>query len=207
MAARARLPLDPDTIKGFLHTAEGEALYAAALAQAPLGPCVEIGAWCGKSAVWLGAACKAAGGVLFSIDHHRGSEENQPGWDWHDPQLWDAEAGAMDTLPAFRRTLRLADLEDTVIAVVGRSAIIARAWRTPIALLFIDGGHTQAAADADFDGWTPHLTRGGVLAIHDVFPDPADGGRPPWEIWRRALASGAFAQTAAVESLRLLRKL
>jgi predicted O-methyltransferase YrrM len=202
-----RLPLDPDTVKGFLDPAEGEALYEVALARAPHGPCVEIGSWCGKSAIYLGAACRSAGGMLFSVDHHRGSEENQPGWEWHDPDLWDPQAAALDTLPEFRRTLRRADLEDTVVAVVGRSASIARHWRTPISLLFIDGGHTMAAADADFAGWTPHLMAGAVLAIHDVFPDPADGGRPPYEIYRRALAGGAFEETGAVRSLRLLRRI
>jgi predicted O-methyltransferase YrrM len=201
-----RLPLDPDTVKGFLDPAEGEALHAAALAQAPLGAVVEIGAYCGKSALWLGAACQAAGGVLFSVDHHRGSEENQPGWEWHDADLWDEAAGAIDSLPAFRRTIRAAGLEESVVAVVGRSATIARRWATPIAMLFIDGGHTMEAASADYEGWTPHLMEGGVLAIHDVFPDPADGGRPPFEIFRRALACGRFAQTAAVKSLRLLRR-
>jgi predicted O-methyltransferase YrrM len=202
-----RLPIDPDSVKGFLDPAEGAALYEAALAQAPLGACLEIGAYCGKSAIWLGAACAAAGGVLFSVDHHRGSEENQPGWAWHDPDLWDAQAGSLDTLPSFRRTLRAAGLEETVIAVVGRSAVVAHAWRTPLAFLFIDGGHTQEAASADYEGWTPHLVPGGVLAIHDVFPHPADGGRPPYEIYQRALASGAFEETAAVKSLRLLRRL
>lgn len=201
-----RLPLDPSHVKGFLDPAEGEALHTAALRQAPLGPCVEIGAYCGKSALYLGAACKAAGGVLFSVDHHRGSEENQPGWEWHDADLWDADAGALDSLPAFRRTLRAAGLEETVIAVVGRSATVARSWRTLIALLFIDGGHTMEAASTDYEGWSPQLQSGGVLAIHDVFPDPADGGRPPFEIYRRALASGDFEETAAVKSLRLLRR-
>lgn len=200
------LPLDPSQVKGFLDPAEGEALHVAALRQAPLGPCVEIGAYCGKSALYLGAACKAAGGVLFSIDHHRGSEENQPGWEWHDADLWDAEAGALDSLPAFRRTLRAADLEETVIAVVGRSATVARSWTTPIALLFIDGGHTIDAASADYEAWSPRLLAGGVLAIHDVFADPAEGGRPPFEIYQRALASGDFEETAAVKSLRLLRR-
>jgi MMP 1-O-methyltransferase len=201
-----RLPLDPTHVKGFLDPAEGEALYAVALQQAPLGPCVEIGAYCGKSALYLGSACKAVGGVLFSVDHHRGSEENQPGWEWHDRDLWDAEAGSLDSLPAFRRTLHSADLEETVIAVVGRSATVARCWKTPIALLFIDGGHTMEAASADYEGWSPRLMAGGVLAIHDVFPDPADGGRPPFEIYQRALTSGDFEETAAVKSLRLLRR-
>jgi predicted O-methyltransferase YrrM len=201
-----RLPFDPSHVKGFLDPAEGAALHDAALRQARIGPCVEIGAYCGKSTLYLGAACKAAGGVLFSIDHHRGSEENQPGWEWHDPDLWDPDAGALDSLPTFRRTLRAADLEETVVAVVGRSATIARSWTSPIALLFIDGGHTMEAANADYEGWTPRLVAGGILAIHDVFPNPADGGRPPFEIHQRALASGTFEETAAVKSLRLLRR-
>jgi MMP 1-O-methyltransferase len=201
-----RLPLDPANVKGFLDPTEGEALYSTALRQASLGPCVEIGAYCGKSTLYLGAACKAAGGVLFSIDHHRGSEENQPGWEWHDADLWDAQASALDSLPTFRRTVHAADLENTVIAVVGRSATIARCWSTPIAFLFIDGGHTTEAASADYEGWAPRLIAGGVLAIHDVFPNPADGGRPPFEIYQRALASGDFEEIAAVKSLRLLRR-
>jgi predicted O-methyltransferase YrrM len=200
-----RLPIDPETIKGFLDPDEGAALYDAALDRAPLGVCLEIGSYCGKSALYLGAACKAVGGALFCIDHHRGSEENQPGWAWHDRDLWDEAAGALDSLPALRRTLRTADLEETVVPVVGRSGLVARWWTTPLSLLFIDGGHTQAAADADYEGWAPRLMTGGVLAIHDVFPDPADGGRPPFEIYRRALAEG-FTEIAAVKSLRLLRR-
>ena len=200
------LPIDIDTVKGFLDPAEGRALYDAALARAPLGSCLEIGTYCGKSAVYLGTACRAAGGVLFCVDHHRGSEENQPGWEWHDPETWDAAAGAMDTLPFLRATLRRAGLEDTVVPVVGRSAMIARVWTTPLSLLFIDGGHTMEAALGDYRGWTPHLMVQGVLAIHDVFPDPADGGRPPFEIYQRALASDLYEEIAAVKSLRLLRR-
>lgn len=202
-----QLPIDVSTIKGFLDPEEGRALYDAALACAPLGPALEVGSYCGKSAVYLGAACRAAGGVLFCVDHHRGSEENQPGWEYHDAELWDHEAGAMDTLPFLRRTLRRAGLEDTVIPIVGRSATIAKAWATPLAFLFIDGGHTMEAALADWRGWTPHLRPGGLLAIHDVFPDPADGGRPPFEIYQRALASDLYEEVQTVNSLRVLRKL
>jgi predicted O-methyltransferase YrrM len=201
-----QLPIDIDTVKGFLDPSEGRALYAAALACAPRGACLEIGAYCGKSAVYLGAACKAAGGVLFSVDHHRGSEENQPGWEYHDAELWDDAAGAMDTLPFLRDTLRRAGLEETVFPVVGRSALIAKVWATPLAFLFIDGGHTLEAALGDYRGWTPHLMAGATLAIHDVFPDPADGGRPPFEIYQRALASDLFEEVAAVKSLRVLRR-
>lgn len=202
-----RLPIDPSSVKGFLDPEEGAALHDAARAQAPLGACLEVGSYCGKSALYLGTAARDAGGVLFAVDHHRGSEENQPGWEWHDADLWDGQAGALDSLPSFRETLRRAGLEEHVVPVVGRSAAVARWWRTPLALLFIDGGHTMEAALADWRGWSPHLMPGGVLAIHDVFPDPADGGRPPYEIYLLALASGLFVEERAVRSLRLLRRL
>lgn len=202
-----QLPIDIDAVKGFLDPAEGRALHDAVLECAGRGPCLEIGAYCGKSAVYLGAACRAAGGVLYSLDHHRGSEENQPGWEYHDASLWDAEAGALDTLPSFRRTIRAAGLEDVVVALVGRSPVIAAAWTTPLALVFIDGGHTREAALADWRGWSPKVMPGGLLAIHDVFPDPADGGRPPFEIYELALASGLFEEVQAVKSLRILRRL
>lgn len=202
-----RLPIDPSSVKGFLDPEEGAALHATALAQAPRGACLEVGSYCGKSALYLGAAVQQADGVLFAVDHHRGSEENQPGWEWHDADLWDDRAGALDSLPSFRETLRRAGLEEHVVPVVGRSATVARWWRTPLALLFIDGGHTMEAALADWRGWLPHLMPGGVLAIHDVFPDPTDGGRPPHEIYLLALASGLFVEEQAVKSLRLLRRL
>ena len=201
------LPLDPNEIKGFLAEEEGAALYAAAQQRAPHGPCVEIGGYCGKSALYIGAACAAAQEILFSIDHHRGSEENQPGWEYFDETLWDEEAQALDTLPIFRRTILQANLEGTVVPIVGRSIDIAKRWRTPLSFLFIDGGHTMEHALNDYRGWTPHLMIGGLLAIHDVFPDPADGGRPPFEIYQRALASDLFVEEVAIQSLRILRRL
>lgn len=202
-----QLPIDIDSVKGFLDPAEGRALYDAALAAGAKGPVLEIGAYCGKSAVYLGTACRQAGSVLFSLDHHRGSEENQPGWEYHDAELWDHDAGAMDTLPFLRTTLRRAGLEDIVTPIVGRSQIVARFWTTPLAMLFIDGGHTMEAALGDYRAWAPHVVRGGTLAIHDVFPDPADGGRPPFEIYTRALASDLFEDVLAVKSLRVLKRL
>lgn len=202
-----RLPIDPDTVKGFLDPDEGRRLYEAARVQAQTGACLEVGSYCGKSAVYLGAAARDAGGVLFCVDHHRGSEENQPGWDYHDAELWDGEAGALDTLPELRRTLRRAGLEECVIPVVGRSATVARAWATPLSFLFIDGGHTMEAALNDYRLWTPHVRPGGIVAIHDVFPNPADGGRPPFEIWERARASGLYEDLGLEKSLALLRRI
>ena len=157
-----KLPIDVSKIKGFLDPEEGEALYNAALAQASHGPCLEIGGYCGKSSVYIGTACQQHEELHFSIDHHRGSEENQPGWEYFDEEVWDEDAGAVDTLPFFRRTIRQAGLEETVIPIIGRSIDIAKRWATPLSFLFIDGGHTMEHALNDYRGWTPHIMPGGV---------------------------------------------
>ena len=191
---------------GFMPEAEGLALFDAATAYAARGPVLEIGSYCGKSTIYLAAAARAAGQVVVTVDHHRGSEEHQPGWEYHDPGLVDPVTGRLDTLPSLRATLAAAGLEDHVVVVVGRSADVARLWGTPLGLVFIDGGHTDAAAVADYEGWAPWVAPGGALAIHDVFPDPADGGRPPYLIYCRALTSGAFTEVRVEGSLRLLQR-
>lgn len=189
---------------------EGDALHDAvtAVPASVNGPIVEVGSYCGRSTVWLGAAARTTGRTVFAVDHHMGSEENQPGWEWHEPDLVDPHTGRMDTLPHFRRTIVDAGLTDVVVAVVGNSPVVARQWTTPIAALFIDGGHGVEPATADYESWTPHVAPGGALIIHDVFPDPADGGRPPYEnIYLPALASGMFEEVSATGSLRVLRRL
>ncbi len=196
--------------KGFMPPVEGDALYEAAVNAAgacPGRPLLEVGSYCGRSTVWLGAAARVAGTVVYAVDHHRGSEENQAGWEWHDESLVDVGIGLIDTLPVFRRTIYDAGLEDVVVAVVGLSPMVAASWQTPLAMVFIDGGHGVEPARADYAGWTPHVAIGGTLAIHDVFPDPADGGRPPYEeIYLPAVSSGRFEPVGVVGSLRVLRR-
>jgi MMP 1-O-methyltransferase len=189
---------------GFMPETEGLALYEAGLSGAKAGPLLEIGSYCGKSAVYLGAAARERDTVLYSIDHHRGSEEHQVGEEYHDPRLVDAE-GNVETFPEFRRTIESAGLGDVVVPIVAESITVARGWATPLGLVFIDGGHSEAAARADLDAWSPHIASGGLLAIHDVFPDPADGGRPPYLIYRQALDSG-FVEKGAEGSLRVLER-
>jgi predicted O-methyltransferase YrrM len=191
---------------GFMPDAEGLALHDTGAAAGAVGPLLEIGTYCGKSAVYLGAAARAAGTVLFTIDHHRGSEENQAGWEWHDERLVDARTGRIDTLPFFRRTIEEAGLEDEVIAVIGRSVTVAANWRTPLGLVFIDGGHAYDVALADYESWAPHVATGGVLVFHDVFEDPAEGGQAPFEVWKQAVASGSFRPRDTVGSLRVLER-
>jgi MMP 1-O-methyltransferase len=196
-----------EAARGFMPPDEGRALYQAARDVPVVGALLEIGSYCGKSAIYLGAAAYERGTVLFSLDHHRGSEENQPGWEWHEPDLVDPAVGKIDTLPFFRRTIYDAGLEGTVVAIVGDSAKIAAHWSSPLALVFIDGGHGEDPARRDYELWSPRVRPGGYLAIHDVFPDPADGGRPPFEIYCRALESKLFREVAATGSLRVLERI
>ncbi|WP_099025175.1 class I SAM-dependent methyltransferase [Mycolicibacterium palauense] len=202
----ARLFALADRVIGFMPADEGRALFEAARGYLGDGAGVEIGTYCGKSTVLLGAAARETGGVVYTVDHHHGSEEHQPGWEYHDTSMVDAHTGLFDTLPTFRHTLDAAGLPDHLVAVVGKSSVVARTWRTPLNLLFIDGGHTEAAAHQDFEGWARWVSPGGALVIHDVFPDPADGGQAPYRIYRRALDGGDFREVSATGTLRVLER-
>ena len=193
-------------IKGFLDEDEGRRLYEVALKAGKLGPCLEIGSYCGKSAIYLGAACKEAGTVLFSIDHHRGSEEQQPGQEYFDPELFDAQTGCVDTFKNFRETIVTADLEDTVVPMVCKSEIAARLWATPLSLVFIDGGHTYESAFTDYNAWAGHIIPGGYLLIHDIFKNPAKGGQAPYQIYNLAIASGLFQELPMTKTLGVLQR-
>ena len=207
----AELRTAAEAATGFMPVAEGLALCETAECYAPVGPVLEVGSYCGKSAIYLAAGVRGARarGVrqqVITVDHHRGSEEHQQGWDYHDPTLVDPATGRIDTLPRLRATLAAAGVEDDVVAIVGRSADVVRLWRMPLGMLFIDGWHTDAAAQWDYEGWAPWVAFGGALAIHDVFPDPADGGQAPFRIYQRALASGAFTDVRQEGSLRILER-
>ncbi|WP_067862227.1 class I SAM-dependent methyltransferase [Nocardia shimofusensis] len=194
-------------VRGFLPEDEGQALHDAILRYSSGGPIVEIGTYCGKSTILVGAAARARGSVVYTVDHHRGSEEHQPGWEYHDTSLVDPETGCFDTLPEFRHAILRAGLGETVVALVGSSRQLSSVWGAPLDFLFIDGGHTEEAAQNDYSGWAKFVAAGKALAIHDVFPDPADGGRPPYNIYRRALDSGEFREVGATGSLRILERI
>jgi len=194
-------------VKGFLADDEGMALYEMALAASKLGPCLEIGSFCGRSTVYLGSACRKNNSTLFTIDHHRGSEEQQPGQPYFDPELFDSREGNINSLPLLRETLKKAGLEDNVVPMVTRSGVAARNWATPLGLVFIDGGHSYDTALADYRNWSPHLLPGGLLVFHDIYTDPAKGGQAPWEVYKLALGNGGYVELPMVNSLGSLRKI
>lgn len=196
-----------DKIKGFMDPVEGRALYDTALVASKKGPCLEIGSYCGKSTVYLGAACRENNGVLFTIDHHRGSEEQQKGEAYFDPELFDSAENRVDTFRYFQRSMENAGLEDSVVPVVSRSHVVARTWATPLSLVFIDGGHSFETAFTDYNCWAGHVMPGGFLLIHDIFEKPEDGGQAPWEVYSLALKSGLFRELSMVGTLAILQRL
>ena len=202
-----KLGIDPNAIKGFLLEAEGESLYLAAKNYSKQGPCLEIGSYCGKSALYIGSAVKENNQLLYSIDHHKGSEEQQPGEEFFDPDLLDETGNSINSLPFFLDTISKAGLKDIVIPMVSTSVEVSKEWTKPLAMVFIDGGHSEKAANEDYDAWNPHIIPGGLLAIHDVFPNPEDGGRPPFNIYTKAKKSGLFKEVDMIGSLALLEKL
>lgn len=201
------LPLNIESIKGFLADDEAAALYDAALAQASRGPILEIGSYCGKSTVVLGSACQRQGSILYAVDHHRGSEEHQKGEFFHDPELYDESEAQFDSFGEFRRNIAAANLHDTVVPIVASSEVASRHWQTPLAMVFIDGGHSLEAALSDYRCWAGHILRGGILAIHDLFDEPESGGQAPIAIYRLALASGLFRPIGRASSLALLERI
>ena len=195
-----------NTVKGFLDEDEGQCLYEIALEAGRLGPCLEIGSYCGKSTLYLGTACKQSNSILFSIDHHRGSEEQQPGEEYFDPALFDPPSGQIDTFREFRKTIESAGIEDTVVPIVCRSEVAARRWATPLSLVFIDGGHAFETVFTDYNVWVGHIVSGGYLLVHDIFADPARGGQAPFHIYNLALASGLFREVNMVKTLGVLQR-
>ena len=192
--------------KGFLDEDEGRCLYEIALEASRRGPCLEIGSYCGKSTVYIGAACKTRNGILFSVDHHRGSEEQQPGQQYFDPALFDPQSGRIDTFREFRKTLEKTGLEETVVPMVCRSDVAARRWATPLSMVFIDGGHSKEATLSDYECWARHIVPDGYLLIHDIFKDPAAGGQAPYQIYNLACSSGKFDPLRLIKTLGVLQR-
>lgn len=189
--------------KGFMPDDEAQALHAVALSAAA-GTWLEIGTYCGKSTQLLTDAARQVGAQLITVDHHHGSEENQPGWEWHDTSMVDPASGRLDTLSTFRPVLDA--YADVCSAVVADTTVVAKWWASPVQLLFLDGNHTEQTAQHDYRAFAPHVVPGGLLLVHDVFPDPADGGQAPWHVVQAAITDGGFEQIAIHGSLRVLQR-
>ena len=185
---------------------EAKRLYSIALMAAENGPVIEIGSYCGKSAYLIGSACKEKDSILYSIDHHKGSEEQQPNEEYFDPDLFDPKLSRVNTFPFFQETISRASLENTIVPIVASSNTAGKMWRTPISMLFIDGGHSFEAARNDYLTWACHIKTNGFLVIHDIFKDPEKGGQAPLQVYEMALKSGEYEALEMTKTLGVLKR-
>ena len=192
--------------KGFLDDEEALCLFEISREASRFGPCLEIGSYCGKSSAYIGMGCKENSAILFSIDHHRGSEEQQSGQAYFDPDVVDPVTGLIDTFRIFREIINVLSLENTVVPIVSSSEVAARSWATPLSMVFIDGGHSFDAVFRDYNCWAPHLLPGGYLVIHDIFDDPTKGGQAPYCIYHMALSSGLFNEQPMIKTMGILKR-
>jgi MMP 1-O-methyltransferase len=197
-----------NSVKGFLSEQEGVKLYELAFAAASRGPCLEIGSYCGKSALFLAAGCRARGKfILFSVDHHSGSEEQQRGEEYFDLELYDAVLDRVDTLPHFLTTIRRAGLTDWIIPIIGNSAQVARNWGgSNLGLVFIDGGHSKTCVEDDFKFWGTRVVPNGWVCFHDIYPDPVDGGQAPFVVFEKASSERTWRFDGLFGSLGVLQR-
>ena len=194
-----------DSIKGFLDLNEGIALYEEVKRVSENNFCVEIGSYCGKSTCFIGQACKENKSKLITIDHHKGSEEQQLGELYFDAEVYDEKLGRVNTLPLLIKNLAKFDLEDVVKPLVMDSISASKIVENNADLIFIDGSHTFESAESDYELWKNKIKKGGTLAIHDVYDSEDEGGQAPNKIFKQSLNEG-FNLMKRVKSLVLLQK-
>ena len=194
-------------VKGFLSDKEAKKLQELFLNVHHLGAVLEIGTYCGKSTLNFAHVAKKINGLVFTVDHHTGSEEHQLGEEYHDEDLFDKRLNKFNTLPEFLKNIRSSNLGQFIIPVINKSSEASETFSELISMLFIDGGHSSEAAFSDYNSWKDKICSGGLLVIHDVFPNPKDGGRPPFEIYSAAQKSKEFDDLGIYETLGILKKI
>ena len=195
-------------VKGFLSEQEGMKLFHLAVESSAAAPCLEIGSYCGKSSIFLAEGCRVSGQhPLICVDHHQGSEEQQPGEEYFDPGIFDQELQIVNTLPLFMTNIRKAGLLEWVIPVITESTRLSRYFPdNTLSLVFIDGGHSEEDVFADFNGWSPKIKPGGYLCVHDIFLDPSQGGQAPYHMFRDASQNSDWIEIGLVETLGVLKR-
>ena len=194
-------------VKGFLSDKEAKKLQELFLKVHHLGSVLEIGTYCGKSALNFSDIAKDVNGLVYTVDHHTGSEEHQYGEEYHDSELFDERLKKFNTLPEFLNNLKFKKMAKFIIPIIDNSQNASKVFSEKISLLFIDGGHSFETALSDYNAWKDKICSGGLLVIHDVFPNPKDGGRPPYEIYTLARESKEFNDLGLYETLGILKKI
>ena len=194
---------------GFLDFSEAERLYELVSNASKKGPCLEIGTYCGKSSLVIAEACAANDSYLITVDHHIGSEEHQPGEEYFNENFYDKRLDKFNTYPVFRSYIENFPNKESILPAVGDSKEVSSLWpkNYEIGLLFIDGSHSKKSAFSDFKAWSDFICKDGYLLIHDVFPDPNDGGRPPYELFEYVMETNQFKLIELYKTLGILKKI
>jgi len=145
-------------IEGFL--SEKEIKFLALIAACPTtkGEILEIGSFKGKSTVILAKSALLTGKTnVVAVDPLTSPAIT-------DPDLKGEESCLKD----FQTNLRNAGVEKYVEFHRKYSSELAKVWDRDIRLLWIDGDHTYSGTKSDFGMFSPFLSDGAVIAIHDV---------------------------------------
>ena len=194
-----------NSLKGFMPSHEGLALTKWAEEFSHYGPALEIGTFGAKSALYIAAGTSIHNQLVYTIDHHSGSEEHQRGEDYFDPEIFDEKLGRINTVPLMQANLQQFDESKWVIPILANANSIAPSWKIELGLLFIDGSHTEKSAMNDYENWNSKLHSNGALVIHDIYEKPKDGGQAPYLIYQKALTEG-FQLHERVDTIVCLTK-
>ena len=191
-------------IKGFMPEHEGKALYKWARKFSEYGPLLEIGTYCGKSSMFLSEGALTNNQHVYTIDHHMGSEEHQINEEYFDKEIFDELSKKINSFPLFLENINNFGIKN-IVPIVNESSLVAESWNSPLAMVFIDGGHSLETAMNDFISWHEKIISGGALVIHDIFENPEDGGQAPYEVYMHALKNG-FNDFDRVDTIVCLKK-
>lgn len=173
-------------LKGFMPINEGTALLKWAKKFSKSGPVMEIGTYCGKSTIYLAIGALHNNQTVYTIDHHKGSEEHQIDEEYFDSEIYDFIQERVNTFPLLIKNINKLCIKN-IIPIISESSRVSKNWETDLSMLFIDGGHSLESANNDYDCWEPRIIKGGALVIHDIFENPEDGGQAPFEIYKRSI--------------------
>lgn len=179
-----------DTLKGFMPSHEGQALTKWAKKFSQHGPALEIGTFGAKSALYIAAGISTNNQLIYTIDHHLGSEEHQLGEEYFDSDIYDNHLGRVNTVPLMQANLQQFDESKWIIPIIADANVLAPNWKQELGLLFIDGSHTETSAENDYDNWSSKIHSMGALVIHDIYEKPEEGGQAPYLIYQKALNDG-----------------
>ena len=194
-----------NALKGFMPSHEGLALTKWAEEFSTYGPALEIGTFGAKSSLYIATGTSINDQLVYTVDHHSGSEEHQLGEEYFDSDIYDKRLSRVNTVPLMQANLHQFDESKWVIPIIANANSLAPSWRTELGLLFIDGSHTEVSAINDYDNWNSKIHSKGALVIHDIYEKPEDGGQAPYLIYQKALSEG-FILYERVDTIVCLTK-